>query len=242
MESFFLSETVKYLYLLFSNATALVDHFVFSTEGHFFPPFPSPAAAAQSNASQHDASGGSGGGSVGRPPTCAVDGLEAVARAAGQQQWQRGLKSYVAEKCQLLCQTNLAEEQATAEELAAALPLVPLVPGWRRLLRERRCKACEVVTRAVTTARRRKSEQLQSQAARAAKGTQSSSSGGGGGRAAASDPVLPKADISVDLLPGVSVSGYPILRQFLCPVVEVRPGKLGCARIQEVSRIQEAWL
>jgi hypothetical protein len=32
MESFFLSETVKYLYLLFSNATALVDHFVLSTE------------------------------------------------------------------------------------------------------------------------------------------------------------------------------------------------------------------
>jgi hypothetical protein len=32
MESFFLSETVKYLYLLFSNASALVDHFVLSTE------------------------------------------------------------------------------------------------------------------------------------------------------------------------------------------------------------------
>ena len=32
MESFFLSETVKYLYLLFSNASAVVDHFVLSTE------------------------------------------------------------------------------------------------------------------------------------------------------------------------------------------------------------------
>jgi hypothetical protein len=40
MESFFLSETVKYLYLLFSNASAVVDHFVLSTEGHFLPPFP----------------------------------------------------------------------------------------------------------------------------------------------------------------------------------------------------------
>ncbi len=32
MESFFLSETVKYLYLLFSNASAVVDYFVLSTE------------------------------------------------------------------------------------------------------------------------------------------------------------------------------------------------------------------
>ena len=35
MESFFLSETVKYLYLLFSNASAVVDHFVLSTEVRF---------------------------------------------------------------------------------------------------------------------------------------------------------------------------------------------------------------
>ncbi|KAL4855837.1 Alpha-mannosidase I [Chlorella vulgaris] len=40
MESFFLSETVKYLFLLFSNASALVDHFVLSTEGHLLAPFP----------------------------------------------------------------------------------------------------------------------------------------------------------------------------------------------------------
>ena len=32
MESFFLSETVKYLFLLFANASAAVDHFVLSTE------------------------------------------------------------------------------------------------------------------------------------------------------------------------------------------------------------------
>ncbi|GMH33547.1 hypothetical protein BSKO_01381 [Bryopsis sp. KO-2023] len=40
MESFFLSETAKYLYLLFSNDTRLVDFFVLSTEGHLFPPVP----------------------------------------------------------------------------------------------------------------------------------------------------------------------------------------------------------
>ncbi|KFM28922.1 putative alpha-mannosidase I MNS5 [Auxenochlorella protothecoides] len=35
MESFFLSETVKYLYLLFANASAALDRWVLTTEGHF---------------------------------------------------------------------------------------------------------------------------------------------------------------------------------------------------------------
>ena len=38
MESFVLSETWKYLYLLHSNASRLADFFVFSTEGHLLAP------------------------------------------------------------------------------------------------------------------------------------------------------------------------------------------------------------
>ena len=38
MESFFLSETVKYLYLLWSDAAALPDFYLLSTEGHLVPP------------------------------------------------------------------------------------------------------------------------------------------------------------------------------------------------------------
>lgn len=38
MESFFLSETTKYLFLMFSNSTSLLDFFVFSTEAHILPP------------------------------------------------------------------------------------------------------------------------------------------------------------------------------------------------------------
>ncbi|KAK9830164.1 hypothetical protein WJX72_010087 [[Myrmecia] bisecta] len=49
MESFFLSETAKYLYLLHSNATALPDFFVFSTEGHLLPPLPHPATDPRPN-------------------------------------------------------------------------------------------------------------------------------------------------------------------------------------------------
>lgn len=42
MESFFLAETSKYLFLLFSNASAVLDHYVLSTEGHLLPVLPSP--------------------------------------------------------------------------------------------------------------------------------------------------------------------------------------------------------
>lgn len=45
MESFFLSETTKYLCLLHSNATALPDYYIFSTEGHLLPVLPSAADA-----------------------------------------------------------------------------------------------------------------------------------------------------------------------------------------------------
>lgn len=34
MESFFISETAKYLYLLFHGSPALIDFFVLTTEGH----------------------------------------------------------------------------------------------------------------------------------------------------------------------------------------------------------------
>ena len=43
MESFFLSETTKYLYLLHANATDLPSFSVFTTEGHLLPPFKTQA-------------------------------------------------------------------------------------------------------------------------------------------------------------------------------------------------------
>jgi hypothetical protein len=40
-ESYYLSETVKYLYLTFVKGSgALLDYFIFSTEGHLLPPHP----------------------------------------------------------------------------------------------------------------------------------------------------------------------------------------------------------
>lgn len=47
MESFFLAETVKYLFLLLRGAASVHDFFVFSTEGHLLPALegPEPPAA-----------------------------------------------------------------------------------------------------------------------------------------------------------------------------------------------------
>eukprot|EP00878_Enallax_costatus_P019616 GHUV01020699.1.p1 GENE.GHUV01020699.1~~GHUV01020699.1.p1 ORF type:complete len:1177 (+),score=371.08 GHUV01020699.1:336-3866(+) len=39
MESYFLSETVKYLYLSFVDSAPLLDHYLLSTEGHILPAF-----------------------------------------------------------------------------------------------------------------------------------------------------------------------------------------------------------
>ena len=47
MESFFLSETSKYLFLLQANTTHLPDHYVFTTEGHLLPPFATTATSSQ---------------------------------------------------------------------------------------------------------------------------------------------------------------------------------------------------
>ena len=52
MESFFLSETTKYLYLLHTNASALPDFYVFSTEGHILPVLPSEEPSHHKSDSQ----------------------------------------------------------------------------------------------------------------------------------------------------------------------------------------------
>ena len=66
MESFFLSETLKYLYLLYTKQTNVLNRYVMSTEAHFLPSFPSPGG------NEIPSSPGGGGGSAGdgrEPPT-----------------------------------------------------------------------------------------------------------------------------------------------------------------------------
>lgn len=54
MESFFLSETAKYLYLLHSNASTLPDFYIFSTEGHILPVLPAGEPSHRLPGSQPD--------------------------------------------------------------------------------------------------------------------------------------------------------------------------------------------
>jgi hypothetical protein len=73
-ESFFLSETAKYLFLLFSNATALPDYYIFSTEGHLLPVLPAlPKAQGndqEENSNATDSSGVEGEPAQTFPSTC----------------------------------------------------------------------------------------------------------------------------------------------------------------------------
>lgn len=53
MESFFLSETIKYLYLMYSKANDILDNFILSTEAHFLPSFPARSGTRR-NTKSHE--------------------------------------------------------------------------------------------------------------------------------------------------------------------------------------------
>lgn len=83
MESFFLSETTKYLYLLHSNATALPDYYIFSTEGHLLPVLAFPADAA-------DLLGTSETGASGEPGLCKASKQEELDETGGVEGGAKG--------------------------------------------------------------------------------------------------------------------------------------------------------
>lgn len=106
MESFFLSETVKYLYTTFSEAPALPDFYLFTTEAHLLPPFTHP----------DDVNLGTG-----------EDGA-------------------VPRQCEKVCRAWTDEEEADqVHRMQRAYPLLAADVNEARLLRQRRCRACQVV-------------------------------------------------------------------------------------------------
>ncbi|KXZ51047.1 hypothetical protein GPECTOR_14g34 [Gonium pectorale] len=72
MESYFLSETAKYLYLMFSDAPALIDYYVLSTEGHLLPPIRDPAVAHATPPPREGARAGPAGAQQGVATTAEV--------------------------------------------------------------------------------------------------------------------------------------------------------------------------
>ncbi|CAL8470523.1 g10065 [Coccomyxa elongata] len=173
MESFFLSETTKYLCLLHSNATALPDYYIFSTEGHLLPVLPSAADAEAPE--QVGASASADGLCKATKETEGgrreVDGAKeqggttALGLATGQKEGgheERSARLAPEEEgtppanCAALCATQSAAEVEEGEAaLREAFPVLPLAAADAALLRRRRCTACRVVTRAMAEMRLR---------------------------------------------------------------------------------------
>ncbi|GBF88425.1 hypothetical protein Rsub_01137 [Raphidocelis subcapitata] len=93
MESYFLSETARYLFLTFSDgAAALPDWFVLSTEGHLLPVLPGPDDDGSEGGCDAGGGGGGGGGAAsggcwaapaGRDELSALEEGEGEAEGAG---------------------------------------------------------------------------------------------------------------------------------------------------------------
>lgn len=147
MESFFLSETCKYLYLLQANTTHLPNHYVFTTEGHLFPPF---------NASRYPPAGLSNQATAWTHPfqsTCALFlpdfsslwmplsdlSSEGSVHSDGPLPPSTGgaVPAAIAERCASVCSSiSDADMEEKQRLLQAALPLVPLAAQDAIILRQ----------------------------------------------------------------------------------------------------------
>ncbi|KAF5837668.1 glycoside hydrolase [Dunaliella salina] len=116
-ESYFLSETVKYLYLTFVEGSgALLDYFIFSTEGHLLPPQP-PADQEAATAEERVY-------------------LEAVAESRHESKCTRFCET-----------SNPVKQAATVSQLQQAFPLLHFDAADAELIQRRRCVACTQVTK-----------------------------------------------------------------------------------------------
>ena len=162
MESFFLSETTKYLFLLQANTTDLPDHYVFTTEGHLLPPFaplqPSQAPGninVQRSFKQYSSwcqflpdfsrlwLGHSDCPSLSHvtQPT-----LPSMLPEADEARFA----SNASNQCASLCVTHSAAElHRRQQHLQAALPLLPLTAADSIMLRYRCCFCLNACTKAL---------------------------------------------------------------------------------------------
>ena len=152
MESFFLSETSKYLFLLQANTTHLPDHYVFTTEGHLLPPFatarPQPPAAP-APISQHAA----WTHHLHRAWSWLSPDFGIMWRQSSEGALQSDMmvppslttqaSTAAAEKCDSLCSDiSDADIQARQRLLQASLPLLPLAAQDAVILRQAFCTGC----------------------------------------------------------------------------------------------------
>ncbi|KAL6755710.1 glycoside hydrolase [Haematococcus lacustris] len=153
MESFFLAETLKYLYLTFTpGGQHMVEYYLLSTEGHLLPVLhpdgPQAELREQQLLQQLMASPSP---SDKEPPahpsaegTCSL-GLSTAAGVAGPASSTRtGLPA----NCMDICRVPSPGRQSAIEaQLRSSFPLISFNAEDAAVLRRRRCVACIIVSR-----------------------------------------------------------------------------------------------
>lgn len=129
MESFFISETLKYLYLLYTKRTDVLDQYVLSTEAHFLPTF--PADISPSGASMF----------------ATARGRENDRRRRGERdRVEAGQAGSHLEPCAAVCRSQRAPRQAQ--------PTLPVLDHSDSRIRERRCDVCLALADAIPEKKR----------------------------------------------------------------------------------------
>ncbi len=131
MESFFISETLKYLYLLYTKRTDVLDQYVLSTEAHFLPTFParkSPSTASIPALSR--------GRDIGRDRRGRSE----------QERAETGHAGGHPESCAAVCGAQRAPRQAH--------PTLPVVDHSASRIRKRRCDVCLALADAIPEKKR----------------------------------------------------------------------------------------
>jgi hypothetical protein len=223
-ESFLLSETLKYLHLLFSDAGAhLVDYFVLSTEGHPLPTFAGPDEEedAQQQQERQQAAGSAAEPAAGRQQgadAATAPAADAAEAPAAQQQAPAGPP--VPRNCRRICLPRSPAELAAAERaLGAALPLAPVRREDALRIRTRRCQACVAVAEALAqqpvVSAAERVQQLNLGVVPAAAGSRRGRGGSGG-----------------------DDGGGVLVGQVACEVQLLRGGKLRCHGLRALDPLQ----
>jgi hypothetical protein len=164
MESYFLSETVKYLYLSFVDSGPLLDYYVLSTEGHLMPAFPHASdrhlikgefmlrsteagqqpdsstgtAKLAADASSHDTTAGKVASNSSSSSNVTAGSDAGSGGGVGTTSGSLAGKPLgsLPANCRGLCEERSAEEEAGYEaRLHAALPLLPVRRAYSRRIR-----------------------------------------------------------------------------------------------------------
>ncbi|KAK9856425.1 hypothetical protein WJX84_012362 [Apatococcus fuscideae] len=239
MESFFLPETSKYLYLLNSDAAALPDYYIFSTEGHLLPPFPrSPADRESVGAQQKRVLEQQRRQGITAMPKNIWNLLASTVTEGLGFGETSGIPSNCLPMCADRKEKDLRKEQRS---LRRAFPLLSFSSTKSELLRRRRCTACKAVTGVMQTM-----AQLSNATAAAPRG----------------GSTVPGAGLIQDLLqrflppkvrPGarpaqglgdtagdVSFASGEVLQQLLCRIRVDGQGGMHCGQLEDLGTLQIA--